>query len=150
MELKITTNRIHRTCHKLRASVWVWQCSSVWVCESASVWVEWQFPREVSSSSHSSTSPTTQVAQKAQLDKWRKGHQSWSQGFFWPLCQLISIYFCQRAGSWEEGSLGARRSEALKDLQPIVSFGEDFRSRSYLSEEISLWPMLKVRGAGKP
>ena len=137
MELKITTNRIHRNAI---SCVQVSEFGSVQVCEcgASSRECEWQFPREVSGSSHSSTPATTQVAQKEQLDKWRKGHQSWSQGFFWPLCQLISIYFCQRAGSWEEGSLGARRSEALEDLQPIVSFGGDFRSRSYLSEEISL------------
>ena len=105
----------------------VCECGSVPVCEcgASSRECEWQFPREVSGSSHSSTPATTQVAQKEQLDKWRKGHQSWSQGFFWPLCQLISIYFCQSAGSWEEGSLGARRSEALEDLQPIVSLGGD-------------------------
>ena len=57
---------------------------------------------------------TTWVAQKAASDKWRKGHQSNSRGFFCQLCQLISIYFpC--AGSWEEAW------EALEDLQLILS-----------------------------
>ena len=65
---------------------------------------------------------TTWVAQKAASDKWRKGHQSNSRGFFCRLCQLISIYFplCRQLGG-SLGSLGRSTADPISEETTLTS-----------------------------